>query len=230
MSHSFPHCKEISQSQTLTLKIDSDSGAQFTDGTTDVTRTWHYGKPKDEEIRAFTRVLQGHIAIDRAVFPQGTTGYLLDPLARRPLWQDGLDFRHGTGHGVGHFLNVHEGPQGIGTRAVFNETSLKEGMILSNEPGFYKDGSWGIRIENLVVVKKAETRNNFGNKGYLGFEHLTLCPYQINLIDQSLLYQDERDWINAYHDETYEKVAPLLEKMGDRRGLDWLKRHCSARV
>ena len=118
----------------------SDSGGQFTDGTTDVTRTWHFGQPSSEEVRAFTRVLQGHIAIDRAVFPRGTTGYLLDPLARRPLWEDGLDFRHGVGHGVGHFLNVHEGPHGIGTRVVFNETALKEGMVVSNEPGFYKVG------------------------------------------------------------------------------------------
>ena len=128
-----------------------DSGAQFTDGTTDVTRTWHFGAPTEAQRRAFTRVLQGHIAIDNAVFPKGTTGYLLDVLARRPLWGDGLDYRHGTGHGVGHFLNVHEGPQGIGTRTVFNDTSLKENMVVSNEPGYYEDGQWGIRIENLVM-------------------------------------------------------------------------------
>ncbi|PWY99693.1 putative aminopeptidase P, cytoplasmic [Testicularia cyperi] len=205
-----------------------DSGAQFTDGTTDVTRTWHFGKASPEHIRAFTRVLQGHIAIDRAVFPKGTTGYLLDVLARRALWEDGLDYRHGTGHGVGHFLNVHEGPQGIGTRAVFNETSLKENMVVSNEPGYYEDGKFGIRIENLVIVRPASTPNNFGNKGYLTFEHLTMCPIQVSLIDPSLLNADEKSWINNYHDEVLQKVSPLLAN--DKRALEWLKRECQARV
>ncbi|UZJ56879.1 hypothetical protein CBS101457_006199 [Exobasidium rhododendri] len=207
-----------------------DSGGQFTDGTTDVTRTWHFGQARPDEIRAFTRVLQGHIAIDRAVFPQGTTGYLLDPLARRPLWGEGLDFRHGVGHGVGHFLNVHEGPQGIGTRPIFNETPLKNGMVISNEPGYYKDGSWGIRIENLVVVRKAKLANDFGGKGFLCFEHLTLCPIQVSLIEVSLLTSDERAWLNDYHHETLTKVGPLLEKAGDQRGLTWLKKYCSFKV
>ncbi|EPQ30975.1 uncharacterized protein PFL1_01164 [Pseudozyma flocculosa PF-1] len=205
-----------------------DSGAQFTDGTTDVTRTWHFGKPTDAQVRAFTRVLQGHIAIDRAVFPKGTTGYLLDVLARRALWEDGLDYRHGTGHGVGHFLNVHEGPQGIGTRTVFNDTSLKENMVVSNEPGYYEDGKWGIRIENLVIVRPAKTPNNFGEKGYLTFEHLTMCPIQVKLIDASLLNADEKKWINEYHAEVEQKVAPLLA--GDERALKWLQRECQARV
>lgn len=207
-----------------------DSGAQFTDGTTDVTRTWHFGKPAPEHIRAFTRVLQGHIAIDRAVFPKGTTGYLLDVLARRALWEDGLDYRHGTGHGVGHFLNVHEGPQGIGTRAVFNETSLKENMVVSNEPGYYEDEKWGIRIENLVIVRPAKTPNNFGNKGYLTFEHLTMCPIQVSLVDASLLTKEDKEWLNSYHDEVLQKVGPLIEKVGDDRALNWLKTQCSARV
>lgn len=207
-----------------------DSGAQFTDGTTDVTRTWHFGTPAEDEKRAFTRVLQGHIGIDRAVFAAGTTGYQLDCLARRPLWEDGLDFRHGVGHGVGHFLNVHEPPQGISTRTVHNETSLKNGMVISNEPGFYKDGEWGIRIENLVVVRKAATPHNFGSKGYLCFEHLTFCPIQVSLIDATLLDAAERKWLNAYHDETLAKVGPLLQKQGDERAYAWLKRQCSARV
>jgi Xaa-Pro aminopeptidase len=207
-----------------------DSGAQFTDGTTDVTRTWHFGKPDAEQIRAFTRVLQGHIAIDRAVFSAGTTGYQLDCLARRPLWGEGWDFRHGVGHGVGHFLNVHEPPQGISTRAVHNETALKDGMVISNEPGFYKDGAWGIRIENLVVVRKAKTANSFGSKGYLCFENLTFCPIQVSLIDATLLTPDEKTWINEYHDQTLAKVSPVLQKLGDERALAWLKRHCSARV
>lgn len=205
-----------------------DSGAQFTDGTTDVTRTWHFGKPAPEQIRAFTRVLQGHIAIDRAIFPKGTTGYLLDVLARRALWEDGLDYRHGTGHGVGHFLNVHEGPQGIGTRAVFNETSLKENMVISNEPGYYQDGKWGIRIENLVIVRPAQTPNNFGSKGYLTFEHLTMCPIQVSLVDPDLLTKEDKQWLNDYHQEVYDKVAPLLQK--DKRALEWLHRQCAARV
>lgn len=207
-----------------------DSGAQFTDGTTDVTRTWHFQKPDEEQIRAFTRVLQGHIAIDRAVFAAGTTGYQLDALARRPLWGEGWDFRHGVGHGVGHFLNVHEPPQGISTRVVHNETSLKDGMVISNEPGYYKDGSWGIRIENLVVVRKAKTPNSFGSKGYLCFERLTFCPIQVSLIDASLLDEAEKKWINDYHDETLAKVGPILKNLGDERGYAWLKKECEARV
>ncbi|KAG6808310.1 hypothetical protein H0H92_004561 [Tricholoma furcatifolium] len=151
-----------------------DSGAQFLDGTTDVTRTWHFGTPTDEEKRAFTRVLQGHIAIDTAVFPSGTTGYIIDSWARRSLWQDGLDYRHGTGHGVGHYLNVHEGPHGIGVRIGYNNTPLKAGMTVSNEPGYYADGRFGIRIESIVLVRDIKTPNNFGDKGYLGFERVTM--------------------------------------------------------
>ncbi|KAH9849039.1 Creatinase/aminopeptidase [Lenzites betulinus] len=202
-----------------------DSGAQFLDGTTDVTRTFHFGTPTAEEKRAFTRVLQGHIAIDTAVFPNGTTGYLLDPFARRPLWEDGLDYRHGTGHGVGHFLNVHEGPHGIGVRIAYNNTPLKPGMTVSNEPGFYKDGEYGIRIENIVIVREAQTPNNFGDKGYLRFEHVTLCPMGKNLVDVALLSTKEREWLDAYHGEILEKVGPLVEK--DERALRWLQRECS---
>ncbi|KAH6887859.1 putative Xaa-Pro aminopeptidase P [Coprinopsis sp. MPI-PUGE-AT-0042] len=199
-----------------------DSGAQFLDGTTDVTRTWHFGTPKPEEIRAFTRVLQGHIAIDKAVFPTGTTGFVIDSWARRYLWQDGLDYRHGTGHGVGHFLNVHEGPHGIGVRIAYNDTPLKVGMTVSNEPGYYEDGQYGIRIENIVLVKEAKTPNNFGGKGYLGFEHVTLSPMHIKLIDVSLLTMPEKKWINEYHREIWDKVSPLLTE--DKRALEWLKR------
>ncbi|KAI0634735.1 Creatinase/aminopeptidase [Trametes polyzona] len=200
-----------------------DSGAQFADGTTDVTRTYHFGTPTAEEKRAFTRVLQGHIAIDIAVFPNGTTG--ADPFARRPLWEDGLDYRHGTGHGVGHFLNVHEGPHGIGVRIVYNNTPLKPGMTVSNEPGYYADGRFGIRIENIVIVREAQTPNNFGDKGYLRFEHVTMCPIGKNLIDESLLSAREREWLNAYHAEILQKVSPLVEK--DERALRWLQRECS---
>ncbi|KAF8581277.1 Creatinase/aminopeptidase [Ramaria rubella] len=211
---------------SATIKKDQmylcDSGAQFLDGTTDVTRTWHFGTPTTEECRVFTRVLQGHIAIDTAVFPQGTSGYILDSFARRALWQDGLDYRHGTGHGVGHFLNVHEGPQGIGTRIAYNETHLKAGMTLSNEPGYYADGKFGIRIENIVLVRDVQTPNNFGGRGYLGFEHVTMCPIHRKLIELELLTPDERRWVNEYHVEVRGKVAPLLQD--DERALKWLER------
>jgi Xaa-Pro aminopeptidase len=201
-----------------------DSGGQYLDGTTDVTRTLHFGTPTDAQRRAFTRVLQGHIAIDTAVFPNGTTGYIIDTWARRYLWKDGLDYRHGTGHGVGHFLNVHEGPQGIGTRIAYNSTPLKPGMTVSNEPGYYADGEYGIRIENVVVVREAQTPNNFGDKGFLGFEHVTMVPMGRNLIDVSLLSVDEREWVDAYHKEI-RKVSPLLES--DARARTWLERECA---
>ncbi|OAX39695.1 Creatinase/aminopeptidase [Rhizopogon vinicolor AM-OR11-026] len=199
-----------------------DSGGQYLDGTTDVTRTLHFGTPTDEEKRAFTRVLQGHISIDTAVFPTGTTG--VDVFARRALWQEGWDYRHGTGHGVGHFLNVHEGPQGIGTRIGYNDTPLKAGMTLSNEPGYYADGRYGIRIESIVIVREAKTPNNFGNE-YLCFEHVTMCPIQKKLIDFSLLNTQEKEWLDAYHAETLEKIGPLLRN--DPRALQWLERECS---
>ncbi|KAG8830122.1 hypothetical protein FRC17_005374 [Serendipita sp. 399] len=205
-----------------------DSGAQFRDGTTDVTRTWHFGEPKAEEIRAFTRVLQGHISIDTAIIPPGTSGLVIDAFARRALWQDGLDYRHGTGHGVGHFLNVHEGPQGIGTRIAYHDTHLKQGMTLSNEPGYYADGKYGIRIESIVVVKKAETPNRFGDVDWLGFERVTMCPVQRRLIDKSLLAPEEIKWVNGYHKEVLEKVGPLLESKheDDIRAKAWLEREC----
>jgi Xaa-Pro aminopeptidase len=201
-----------------------DSGGQYLDGTTDVTRTLHFGTPTNEEKRAFTRVLQGHISIDTAIFPTGTSGYIIDSFARRALWQEGWDYRHGTGHGVGHFLNVHEGPHGIGTRIAYNSTSLKVGMTVSNEPGYYADGRYGIRIENVVIVQEAKTPNNFGN-GYLCFEHVTMCPIQTKLIDFSILTVQEKEWLNSYHAETLEKVGPLLRN--DLRALQWLERECS---
>ncbi|KAI0938502.1 hypothetical protein AcV5_000173 [Taiwanofungus camphoratus] len=175
-----------------------DSGGQYLDGTTDVTRTLHFGTPTVEEKRAFTRVLQGHIAIDTAIFPNGTSG---------------------------HFLNVHEGPHGIGVRIIYNNTPLKAGMIVSNEPGYYADGRFGIRIENVVIVRDVHTPNNFGEKGYLGFEHVTMCPIQKHLVDVTLLTVHERFWLNLYHTEVLEKVSPLLHD--DRRALAWLKRECS---
>ncbi|PVG02009.1 putative aminopeptidase P, cytoplasmic [Serendipita vermifera] len=202
-----------------------DSGAQFKDGTTDVTRTWHFGEPKAEEIRAFTRVLQGHICIDTTIVPSGTSGG--DAFARRALWQDGLG-NHGTGHGVGHFLNVHEGPQGIGKRIAYNDTFLKPGMTLSNEPGYYADGKFGIRLENIVVVKKVDTPNRFGDVDYLGFEHVTMSPMHRKLIDKSLLTPEELKWVNNYHAEVLAKVGPLLDGKNedDLRAKSWLEREC----
>ncbi|RUS34439.1 peptidase M24, structural domain-containing protein [Jimgerdemannia flammicorona] len=199
-----------------------DSGGQYKDGTTDVTRTYHFGEPTAHEKRCFTRVLQGHIAIDAATFPKGTSGYLLDPFARAALWKDGLDFRHGTGHGVGAFLNVHEGPHGIGTRVSFNQTPLQAGMTVTDEPGYYEDGNFGIRIENVLLVKDVQLRNNFGDRGYLGFEHVTLVPIGLNLIDVHLLSREEREWVNTYHAECLSKVGPLLEE--GSLALEWLRR------
>ncbi|KAJ7074966.1 peptidase M24, structural domain-containing protein [Mycena belliarum] len=215
-------CAVIKQDQIYLC----DSGAQFYDGTTDVTRTWHFGTPNAEEKRAFTRVLQGHISIDTAIFPSGTTGYLLDAFARRALWQDGLDYRHGTGHGVGHYLNVHEGPHGMGVRIAYNSTALKAGMTVSNEPGYYADGRFGIRIENIVLVRQVDTPNNFGDKGFLGFEHVTMCPIQTKLVDESLFTAEEKRWLNDYHAEVFAKVSGLLKN--DQRALAWLERECSA--
>ncbi|KAG0167029.1 hypothetical protein DFQ28_005668 [Apophysomyces sp. BC1034] len=199
-----------------------DSGGQYKDGTTDVTRTFHFGEPTAYEKRCFTRVLQGHIAIDSAVFPKGTTGYLLDPFARHALWKDGLDFRHGTGHGVGSFLNVHEGPHGISIRPSCNETPLATGMTVTNEPGYYEDGKFGIRIESVLLVREAETPNNFGGVGYLGFEHVTIAPLCRNLIDTSLLSQQETKWVDEYHAECLEKLKPLVAS--DPDVLAWLEK------
>ncbi|KAF9956664.1 hypothetical protein BGZ72_002593 [Mortierella alpina] len=199
-----------------------DSGGQYLDGTTDITRTLHFRTPKDHEKRCFTRVLQGHIAIDSAIFPEGTSGYILDAFSRRALWSDGLDFRHGTGHGVGAFLNVHEGPHGCGTRIGFNEVPLVPGMTLTNEPGYYEDGQFGIRIENVLLVREVQTKHRFGGKAYYGFEHVTFVPIQTKMIERSLLSRDEAEWLNRYHEECLEKVTPFLKP--ESPGLEWLKR------
>ncbi|XP_039801282.1 aminopeptidase P2 isoform X2 [Panicum virgatum] len=194
-----------------------DSGAQYIDGTTDITRTVHFGEPSPRQKECFTRVLQGHIALDQAVFPERTPGFVLDVLARSSLWKIGLDYRHGTGHGVGAALNVHEGPQSISYR-YGNLTALQKGMIVSNEPGYYEDNSFGIRIENLLLIKELNLANSFGGISYLGFERLTFVPIQSKLIDVSLLSPSEINWVNDYHEEVWDKVSPLLS--GDTR--DWL--------
>jgi Xaa-Pro aminopeptidase len=200
-----------------------DSGGQYQDGTTDVTRTvWiGSGAPTAEMKDRFTRVLKGHIALARAVFPKGTRGTQLDTLARQFLWAAGVDYAHGTGHGVGSFLAVHEGPQRIATSAggqAGTEEPLAAGMIISNEPGYYKAEHFGIRIENLVLV---ESRSITGAEGdYLGFETLTFAPIDTALIDIELLDRDERQWLNDYHSAVRTKVAPLLEG----EALTWLNR------
>jgi Xaa-Pro aminopeptidase len=171
-----------------------DSGAQFQDGTTDVTRTIAVGDPTPEMRDRFTRVLRGHLAIARAVFPDGTTGAQIDAFARQYLWQMGLDFEHGTGHGVGSFLSVHEGPARI---SKLGTTPLKRGMILSNEPGYYKTGEYGIRIENLELVVPKEIAG--AEKPMNGFQALTLAPIDRRLIDVRLMTDDEISWLDAYH-------------------------------
>ena len=185
-----------------------DSGGQYLDGTTDITRTIAIGKPSDEMRDRFTRVLKGHIAIARVKFPDGVTGTQIDALARQHLWEVGLDFDHGTGHGVGSYLNVHEGPQRISKGAP--SAVLKPGMILSNEPGFYKVGEFGIRIENLVVVRDLGEAVD-GVRRLYGFETITFAPIDTSLIDVSMLTAGEIAWFNAYHEEVREKIAPLLD-------------------
>ncbi len=185
-----------------------DSGAQYLDGTTDVTRTIAIGAPEAEMRDRFTRVLKGHIAIATAKFPRGTTGSQLDPLARHALWQAGLDFDHGTGHGVGSYLSVHEGPHRISK--VPNSVALQPGMIVSNEPGYYKTGAYGIRIENLVTVIEVP-RPAGGERDLLGFETLTLCPIERTLVAPSLLSGDEIAWLDAYHARVRDVIGPLVD-------------------
>ncbi|KAJ0973659.1 hypothetical protein J5N97_015624 [Dioscorea zingiberensis] len=200
----------------LELNADSiylfDSGAQYQDGTTDITRTVHFGKPSDHEKACYTAVLKGHIALDIAVFPNGTTGNALDVLARVPLWKDGLDYRHGTGHGVGSYLNVHEGPHLISFKPHARNVALQSSMTVTNEPGYYEDGYFGIRLENVLIVKEANTKFNFGEKGYLSFEHITWAPYQKKLMDLNLLNPKEIEWIDSYHSTCRQVLAPYLNE------------------
>lgn len=191
-----------------------DSGAQYLDGTTDITRTISLGaEPTADEKRDFTLVMKGHIALGSAVFPEGTTGHQLDALARQFLWKEGLSYLHGTGHGVGHFLNVHEGPQSI--RLNYVPTSLRPGMITSNEPGLYREGVHGIRCENLVLTTEA-IETEFGK--FYKFETLTLCPFERSLFDTSIMSDQEIEWVNEYHRKVAAALSPLLD--GDDK--EWL--------
>lgn len=196
-----------------------DSGGQYLDGTTDITRTVTLGNTTKAQITDFTNVLKGHIALSTAIFPTGTRGSQLDILARKALWDECLNYGHGTGHGIGHFLNVHEGPQSI--RMDENPITLEVGMILSNEPGMYRTNEYGIRIENLVQVVAAD-KTEFGQ--FLKFDTLTVFPIDKKLIDKAMLTDKEIAWMNSYHSKVYETIAPLLTQDEN----DWLKEKCAA--
>lgn len=214
---------EATPETDVTLKPEGflllDSGAQYLDGTTDITRTIALGPLTEEEKTDYTLILKGHIALAMAVFPEGTRGAQLDVLARMPIWKERMNYLHGTGHGVGHFLNVHEGPQSI--RMNENPVALQPGMVTSNEPGVYKAGSHGIRTENLVLTAPAG-EGMFGK--YLKFETLTLCPICRKGIIKELLTAEEIGWLNDYHRTVYEKLSPDLNN--DER--EWLKEACKA--
>ena len=212
------HYNHNNQPEPGSLELNSlylvDSGGQYPDGTTDITRTIAVGEPTQEMKHQFTLVLKGHIALAKAKFPKGTCGHQLDVLARQYLWAEGFDFDHGTGHGVGHCLSVHEGPQRISK--VSNPTSLTPGMVLSNEPGYYRSDEFGIRIENLELVTKLETQ---GDIEIFGFESLTRCPIDTRCINVDLLTRSELRWFNEYHQTVFDVISPLIE--GET--LTWLK-------
>ncbi|MEM8824905.1 MAG: aminopeptidase P family protein [Pseudomonadota bacterium] len=197
-----------------------DSGGQYLDGTTDITRTVPLREPDDALRHAFTRVLQGMIAVSRVRFPVGVAGAHLDALARAPLWAEHRDYDHGTGHGVGVYLGVHEGPVRI---ARISTIPLEPGMILSNEPGYYREGEWGIRIENLIVVRKADRPNGGDDREMLGFETLTWVPIDRRLVKTALLSPDERAWLDDYHAKVLEKLTSRL----DSADLAWLQAMCA---
>lgn len=192
-----------------------DSGSQFLDGTTDVTRTFHFGFPSIDQIKNYTLVLKGNLALGMLKFPTNLTGNSIDSIARQFLWNYGLDYGHGTSHGIGSYLNVHEGPVGIGPKSI--NATLKPGQIISNEPGYYKDGEYGIRIENVMIVKSSPI-----NEGFLEFETITKVPLCKKLIDRSLLNVDEIKWINNYHNSIWTELSPFFDKNGLE--YNWLKK------
>lgn len=213
--HATPASHAVIQGDGLLL---IDSGGQYLGGTTDITRVVPIGQPSAAQKRDFTVVLQGMIALSRLVFPQGISAGALDAVARAPIWREGADYGHGTGHGVGYFLNVHEGPQSISHRSAnLPDTGMQPGMITSNEPGLYRAGQWGIRIENLLAAVPARQSEEFG--AFLAFDTLTLCPIDTRCIDAMLLDDAQRAWLNDYHATVYEQLAPHLQ--GD--ALDWLR-------
>lgn len=200
-----------------------DSGGQYLGGTTDITRVVPVGEPSDAQKQDFTTVLKGTIALSRARFPKGIRSPMLDAIARAPIWAEGLDFGHGTGHGVGYFLNVHEGPQVISHYANAEpSTAMEPGMITSIEPGVYRPGKWGIRIENLVINRPVKEASEFGE--FLEFETLTMCPIDTRCIVVARLSAGEREWLNAYHASVRARLSPLLQDASSASALDWLIR------
>lgn len=199
-----------------------DSGAQYKDGTTDVTRTIHLGTPTNYEKECFTRVFKGQTSLGTSVFPAKIKGNCLDTLARKYLWDVGLDYMHGTGHGIGSYLNVHEGPMGISWRPYPDDPGLREGMFLSIEPGYYEDGKFGIRLENIARIVPATTPYTFKNKTFLTFETVTLVPIQTKMLVPQMLTDKEITYLNEYHSLCREKVGPLLKKMGHHDAVEWL--------
>lgn len=185
-----------------------DSGGQYLDGTTDITRTFVLGELTEEERKDYTLVLKGHIGLMRAKFLKGATGSALDIKAREPLWNEGIDYKCGTGHGVGFFLNVHEGPQSISP--VPNKVALEPGMIITNEPGVYREGKHGIRTENTMVVVKDTYSEEFGE--FYKFDTISLCPIDLEGLDISLLNEEEKAWLNNYHKKVYDLLAPYLDE------------------
>ena len=214
------HCAEVKPEGMLLL----DSGGQYLDGTTDITRTvWLGGRIPQQAKLDYTYVLKGHIALQTARFPRGTRGNQLDALAKQYMWEAGITYGHGTGHGVGHFLGCHEGPQNV--RTDNNPTALEVGHIISDEPGIYRTGKWGIRTENLITVIPAkQTKATTTEDEWLTFETLTLCFYDTSLIEMSLMTEDEIDWLNAYHVRVYKEIAPLLNADEAK----YLARKCAA--
>ncbi|KAK4057144.1 hypothetical protein OIO90_001639 [Microbotryomycetes sp. JL221] len=200
----------------------NDSGAQYLDGTIDTTRTVHFGRPTKEQKRAFTRVLQGHIAIDTCTFPKGTTGNVLDVLARKALWADGMNYGHGTGHGVGQYLSVHEGPQGISSSVSQAAFPFEPGHILSNEPAFYKPNSFGIRTESVILVKQVDTLCSFGDQPWFGFERITCVPIQTKMVEWTLLGRQEKEWLREHNDKCKRVLLPLIK--GDKRAIKYLSK------
>ncbi|KAF5288586.1 hypothetical protein FQA39_LY15365 [Lamprigera yunnana] len=199
-----------------------DSGAQFKDGTTDVTRTIHFGTPNEFEKECYTRVLKGQLRIARAVFPAKIKGNCLDSFARQFLWDVGLDYGHGTGHGIGAYLNVHEGPMGVSWKNFPDDPGLQEGMFISNEPGFYQDGKFGIRIEDIVLITQAKTPHNFNDIQFLTPETVTLVPKQTKLINIAMLTDEEINQLNEYHQKCRSIVGPLLDKQNFLEAKKWL--------
>ncbi|HEC1577623.1 TPA: aminopeptidase P family protein [Campylobacter upsaliensis] len=221
----FPHYKAERQN-CLDIEGDGflliDSGGQYKNGTTDITRVVPVGVLCEEQIHDYTLVLKAHIAISRAIFPKNIAMPLLDAITRQPLWEEQLDYIHGTGHGVGYFLNVHEGPQVLSYFApVLEKTRAKEGMLTSIEPGIYKAEKWGVRLENLVVNTKVENPKNSAYGEFLYFKPVTLCPFELSCIDVNLLDEKEKRWLNAYHQKVRDKLSPRLKD--EPKALKWLE-------